>query len=398
MLAACLGAAAQDALTAAQAVADALSAHPLLVAAAERVSASQAYRQQAALRPNPRFMYQTENLRVPVNTPFVALRDTDNFAFLQQTFETAGKRELRTGLAGARVRVAEAETALLRRQVATRVLLAYWAAAGALRVHELLLESQATFQQVVEYHEIRVREGAMAESDHLRVRLEAERIALEANNAFLEAQRARIHLFREMGRAQFPAARFDPLELAADRLIPADPEQALPRRPELVLAREQLDQARSALAVQRSLARPNLDALFGYKRTGGIDTALVGLQIDLPAFNRNQGNIGAAGAEVRAAEANLAAAEALIRAEIAAAGADYEVRRKRVQETLGRLRQQAAETSQIALAAYREGGADLLRLLDAQRLRIDIEVLSFRALTEYRQSIVALETALGVTP
>ena len=62
------------------------------------------------------------------------------------------------------------------------------------------------------------------------------------------------------------------------------------------------------------------------------------------------------------------------------------------------MREQADETSRIALGAYREGGADLLRLLDAERVRIDIELLYLRTLAEYRQSMVALEAAMGVEP
>jgi outer membrane protein TolC len=60
------------------------------------------------------------------------------------------------------------------------------------------------------------------------------------------------------------------------------------------------------------------------------------------------------------------------------------------------MRTKADEAARIAEAAYREGGADLLRLLDAQRLRIETQLMYFRALTEFRQSIAALEAALGV--
>lgn len=125
---------------------------------------------------------------------------------------------------------------------------------------------------------------------------------------------------------------------------------------------------------------------------------LAGVQVDLPFRNRNQGNVESATADVRAAEANLAATEAIVRAEVAAAQVEYEMRRRQVREFLGRFRAQAAESSKIAQAAYRLGGADLLRLLDAERLRIDVDVLNYRAMMEYRQSIVALRTALGMEP
>ena len=42
------------------------------------------------------------------------------------------------------------------------------------------------------------------------------------------------------------------------------------------------------------------------------------------------------------------------------------------------LRSQALETSRIAQAVYREGASDLLRLLDAERTRLQAEALYIR--------------------
>ncbi len=399
LLSICASAWAQQRLTLDEAVAKAVEQHPLLAEGQRRIEAAQGQQRQAGLRYNPKLILQSENARIPASTPFIYGRETDNFAYLQQTFETAGKRGRRVELASQGLRGAELELSVLRRQVQRSVVLAYWAAAGAQRMYELLEESRKNFQQIVEYHEIRVKEGAMAESDLLRVRLEAGRIALGANNAKLDASRARIELFRAMGQTQFPAVLFsDPLELKEDRAMLVDASAALERRPEVLLARARLEQARRALALAQANARPNYEALFGYKRTAGFDTVIAGLQVDLPFANRNQGNIETAAAEIKAAESNVAATEAIVRAEVEAAQAEYQMRRQQVREFLGRIRAEAAETSKIAQAAYRLGGADLLRLLDAERLRIEIDQLNYRAMMEYRQSIAALEFALGVRP
>lgn len=399
LLSICASAWAQQRLTLDEAVAKAVEQHPLLAEGQRRIEAAQGQQRQAGLRYNPKLILQSENARIPASTPFIYGRETDNFAYLQQTFETAGKRGRRVELASQGLRGAELELSVLRRQVQRSVVLAYWAAAGAQRMYELLEESRKNFQQIVEYHEIRVKEGAMAESDLLRVRLEAGRIALGANNAKLDASRARIELFRAMGQTQFPAVLFsDPLELKEDRAMLVDALAALERRPEVLLARARLEQARRALTLAQANARPNYEALFGYKRTAGFDTVIAGLQVDLPFANRNQGNIETAAAEIKAAESNVAATEAIVRAEVEAAQAEYDMRRQQMREFLGRIRAEAAETSKIAQAAYRLGGADLLRLLDAERLRIEIDQLNYRAMMEYRQSIAALEFALGVRP
>jgi outer membrane protein TolC len=62
------------------------------------------------------------------------------------------------------------------------------------------------------------------------------------------------------------------------------------------------------------------------------------------------------------------------------------------------LSQHARDTARIAQAAYREGGADLLRLLDAERVRLETELLRVQAQTEFRLSESAVDTAMGVMP
>jgi outer membrane protein TolC len=58
----------------------------------------------------------------------------------------------------------------------------------------------------------------------------------------------------------------------------------------------------------------------------------------------------------------------------------------------------ANEVYRIVDAAYRETGPDILRLLDAERTRIETELMYVRALSEFQQSAVALETAQGNLP
>jgi cobalt-zinc-cadmium efflux system outer membrane protein len=164
------------------------------------------------------------------------------------------------------------------------------------------------------------------------------------------------------------------------------------------LARQAVQQARAKLDLECATAAPDVDAVVGYKRTAGFNTMIGGVQIALPFGNRNQGNIAAALAEVRAAESAEAATAALIHAETRAAKSEYDLRSRQIQTSLGPLMEHAVEASRIAQAAYREGGTDLLRLLDAERAHLDAQLLYCRSLAEYRQSIVNLETALGAAP
>ncbi len=394
-----LMAGAQPLLTVKDAVARALASHPALRESAERISASAGLERQAGLRPNPHFTFQAENLGANGAPGFDYGRDADTFAYLTQPFETAGKRRRRMEAAGAAKRRTQLERELLQRKIVAQVKLGYWNAEAAERARHVLDETLRTFQQIVQYHEARVREGAMAEADLLRVRLESERIALAANTATLEAERARIQLFRDMGATEFPEIKF---EDGADEIEASIPEanlaRALDARIEMQLARQVVQHARAKTELERAAATPDVDAVVGYKRTAGFSTVIGGVQMTLPFSNRNQGQIAAALAEVRAAEAAEAAEAALVRAEVRAAKSEYDLRSRQIRTSLSPLMEHAVEAARIAQAAYREGGADLLRLLDAERARLDAQLLYCRSLAEYRQSIVNLETALGVAP
>ena len=150
--------------------------------------------------------------------------------------------------------------------------------------------------------------------------------------------------------------------------------------------------------MQTAIAKPDFEALFGYKRTNGFDTMLGGVQIPIPYFNKNQGNIAAADSGVRAADAELTAAKALVAAEVRAAAADASLKRKQITGLLPEILRKADASARIAEAAYKEGGTDLLRLLDAERVKIDANVQFIQTLAEYRRALAALETAMGVNP
>lgn len=389
---------AQEPLRLADAVRQALAVSPLLASGAARVAQAEGLRQQASLTLNPRLFLQSENTRFGNGSqPFVYSRSTDNFLYASQVFETGGKRERRVEVAAQAVQRVQREGEAVRRQVIARVAEAYWTAVGAGRVRDLLRQDVVNFEQIVEYHRHRVREGAAAEVDLIRVQLERDRLEVEAQVAAREAERTRITLFREMGRTDDPAATLvEPLD--GEARVPDVPDaEALARRPELAAAQAAVAEAESGVRLQQAYAKPDPEVLFGYKRTGGLDTVIGGVQVNLPVRNRNQGQIAAAVAGVRVAGADLAATEVAVRAELAVARAEFASRRKLV-DTLGPVRERAVDNARIAEAAYREGGTDLLRLLDAERVRIETEALFVRTLAEYRRSAALLRVALGEEP
>ncbi len=389
--AAAAAASGQVRLTEEDAVAQAMAARLSLKAASERVLAAEAIRRQAGLWPNPRFTFLAEGVRFWGTPPLNYGQDVDTFANLTQLFQTGGKRSGRVAEAGAAVQQAELKRELEQVQIAARVRQAYWRAAAARKLCDLLVENVSTFGQIVQYHRARVQQGVTAEADLIRVELQGQQFESDLTLAVLEADRARIELLREMGSTSFPEIEFaSALEPKPDETTP-DLNQALKKRVDVRLARADVAHARAALQLARTGAKPDVDVLFGYERTGGYNTLVAGVEIPIPFVNRNQGEIAAAEHELRASEATLAAQEALVKADVEAAWRYFDLRRRQLLEFFPALCSRAEGSAKIARAAYREGGADLLRLLDSERTRIEAQILYYRALGDYQQSRVLLD-------
>lgn len=244
------------------------------------------------------------------------------------------------------------------------------------------------------YHRERVNAGAMAGVDLLRIQIERDRISLEAQASIRTAELGRIALAREVGTA-FPASvSFDSLEIR--RSLPfRPPEELIEARPDVQAAEAAVREATADQRVQRSLAVPSPELYGGYKRDVGANTAFGSLQMDLPFFNRNQGEIARAEAQHRFAQDSLAGTRLLARAEIEVAITNYTRQQTAVEQTLPGMRERAAENARIIADAYRSGGADLLRYVDSRRTLIDIQLLAIQTLEQYQQAASQLQIVYG---
>lgn len=386
-------------LTLAEAIARARQEHPRLVAARERVLMAEGDRLAAGRRPNPTLHVSGENF--PLGTTvggFDFGRDLEWFAFVSQTFEIGGKRGLRQAVAARDVELAQLELAMVEREVVSNVKVAYERALMARAQLELARQSLGNFQQILRYNEVRVAEGYTAEGDLIKVQLETQRIEYAVQRAALEYEQAKIALRRAMGASSFDTAfelgeslSFQPVALNVEEL-----EKAALRRPEVALAQVQIERARAALHLEQARAKPDITTSFGYKRNGP-DNALYGaVAVSLPIFDRNQGAIARAQAEVRLAEAQWRQARNEVLAELAAARRAVESAEQQVESLQRDFLVRADASSHVALAAYREGAADLLLLLEAQRARNSAQELYLQALFDHRLAVHELERAAGI--
>ena len=390
------GAQATNSLSLHEAVAQALSS-PRAQVADEQTALAKAQVQQAGLGLNPRLYLQSEDLH-PWNNNFSFPNDTEDYAYLSQTFEVDGKRSKRVALANANARRADVERDYRKRQIAAQVAAAYWTAVADRKVASLLEEDMSAVNSMVTYHRERVDAGAMRGVDLIRMKIERDRIYVSLVSARRDADLAETELYRQIGRPTLKGVTLTDDISSTDVLPAVDLEAALSQRLEITAAQDDLAAAEADVRLQRANAVPDPDLFAGYKRDVGTNTAYAALQIPLPLRNRNQGEIARAEAQVRIARATLEQTKLAVRADIEAAEENYERESEIVRGTLPEMRAEAKQNLQIETEAYRLGGVDLLRYLDAERTELDVEVTAIRTLGDFHQAAVRLQLATGGQP
>jgi cobalt-zinc-cadmium efflux system outer membrane protein len=381
-----------------QAIDLAVQINPQVRIADDRVASSNGQKMQAGLKPNPRLVVQQENARaweMGKQPGFVFFRDTDTYVYGAQLIERGGKRERRVEFATAGVNRIRSDRDMLLQQLKARVAMAYWSAVSAEKIRALYEEELHTLDRIVQDTQNLVHEGATAGADLLRIQIERERLSASVQNAQLDADRARIALLREIGRIDLP--KFELTDTIDSPIgITEEPiEQVFGQRAEIQAAKALVAQTQANVQLQLANAKGDVEVQLGYKRTFGYDTLYTGLNIQLPIRNRNQGNIASAEADLHAAESSLTAVEQQIGAEVELARRDYESKQRVVSDTLKPLSARSDEALRIALAAYRQGGFDLLRYLDALRVQIEDQIMFYQGLGQAHVSAVALQQAQG---
>ena len=365
-----------------------------LQAARYRLERTGADQIAARLRPNPGLTVTAENLSVGGPTPFGRLYEVATT--YSDTIEIGGKRALRQRVAEQTFSVAEAQFEDTMRRGLAEVKRLYFDALLARYIVEMVSENRATFDELFRVNETRFREGAIPEAELIKVRLERVRFDSAVRQAELNFRQATIRLLQKLGQSDYQTPVSGGLEFS---IVNPDRDSlrqaALSGRPDVQAASREVAAAAERLALEHARAAPDLNSFVGYKRVGNDNTVIAGVTVPLRIRDRNQAGIARAEADVKTAQTNLQLQRSRALAEVETAYEGFQAARDQVRTFQDGLLMQVDESRSIALAAYEEGGTDLLPLLEAQRTRTEVRQQYSRTLFDYRASIVDLELAAG---
>jgi len=275
---------------------------------------------------------------------------------------------------------------------------AFFALLAQQRRGEVLSDMAKDLERVRQVVVERASVGESSKYELARIDLEAGTLRVERAAATADEAQANGALAVAVGQ---PGAVFHAVGTLEPQLAPdvAALEAKLDtRRPSLKQAegRVAAAQASVALARREAIPVPSLNAGVQVTREVNGVSATVGLSIPLPAFDRNQGPVARAQAQVSLEERQLDAERQEAHAELERAAAQLGARRA-ARELYGQqVAQHLSELRQMADDAYRGGKGDILELLDAYRSFKDARLLEVEQDEAVKQAEAQLIAAAGV--
>jgi cobalt-zinc-cadmium efflux system outer membrane protein len=383
--------------------------NPLVLLAQQGVVGAQADVTGAGKRLNPDFLFSSEGLSYsqPNHPPFF---DNQELTFeVQQTFETGGRRDLRTEQANYGVAVSRASVQDTLRQLRFDVRRAYMGVVLARADDEVARTTLEEIDRVLALNRVRYEQGELSGVELRRLQVERFRFADDAFGAELALRNARSALLallnvRPLDQPFETTEDLLPGPLAAAAPLPAQETAgsavtlALANRPDLEAARREQQRAEAGVRLQSALGKPLFSVGAGLRRDYGYNGLVVTVAVPLQVFNKNEGGVARAGAEQQQAAARLAAVETRVSLDVQQALNTVDVARRRVGYVEGDYLKNAREARDIVLASYRSGAATLIDYMDAQRALREALRTQNRARFDYRMSVFQYEAAVGTPP
>lgn len=360
-------------------VALALEQNPRLAKVSYAVESARGKAWQAGLYPNPTVSLMWDELFDKTGRSGV-----NQLPNINQEIVTA--RKLRISQAAAMREVDQASWAVMaeRYSLLSDIRVAYYDALALQRRVDLLGEMVKLAEKSVAQTQHLLEAKQVARLDLIQLEVEAERLRAELESSQRELPSAYKRLAATVGVNQLAIRKVDG-DLSAglpDYDLDRTQSYVLAVHPQLQIA--QWGVQRAQLLVKRAQVEPipNLGIDTGYVRQNQnrSDDFRIGVSASIPLWNRNQGNIHAAEADLCQAMQEIGRVENDLTDRVSTAMRDYAAARRRAERYRDAILPRAQETYQLSLQAYQGGQFEYLRVLEAQRAVAQANLEYVRAL------------------
>ena len=339
--------------------------NPRLIGPRAESAAAEALIGQARLRPNPDVSFEAENFAG--SGMFSGLRATEYTLSVGQRLELGSKRGARIEAAEAQADLANLRASLSQAELGYLVRERYITAVAAASRVDLARDIVARNEELARIANLLVEVGREPPLRALRAQAalaEAQAELEAAQAASLAARTGLAALWSEQSAPPLVPSEFPAIVPPGDVLAGSSPLQ-------LEVARATTSAAAAEIARERSLRVPDPTISAGVRRfeESNANAFIVGVSIPLPFSNRNQGNIAAAEANLRAATAREAVALADYEQAVMRARSSYLAAEARVETLSTTSLPQAEEALRLVQIGYSNGRFPLIEVLSAAEAR-----------------------------
>ena len=373
----------------------ALANNPRLKAQSWDIRWAQAGETQAQLLPNPELAIEVEG--IGGQGPRSGFDGAETTVTLAQPIQLGGKRQVRTQLASYNKELADWDLEQARLQVRAQTAAAFAEVMAAQDREALTKQQMELSKDLLGTVRKRVQAGkdSPVEQSKAQITLSSSRIDLAQAKQALTVARIRLAALWA-GKPTFTA-----VTQTTGRIVKPPERESLEgsieSHPFVARWTDEIAKAQAEKELARTEGVPDVAVLAGLKRyeEDNNNTAVLGLAIPLPVFNRNQGTREQA--TYRLAKTQQLQQQALI--EISAALSESHSDLLSAYEQITGLRDQilpAAETAfQGALTGYTQGKFEYLNVLDAQRTLFEVKKQYFEAQLDYHKARADLEQLIS---
>lgn len=371
-----------------------------LLAARTTIQQSQAEEVTANLRPDPVLLGDTQFLPIFQPHQFSAdyLNNTAQFDLgVSYLFERGKKRQHRLQAAKDTTAVTRSQVDDAERGLTFNVASQYINVELAESTLALAQQDLKSFQDTVDIANVRYKDGDISEDDLLKIKLQMLQFQQDVSSAELARVQGLSDLRQLIGYESVPAD-YDVAPDFAYLAVPGNVDdfqaRALQNRPDLRAAQQGISAANSQFLLQKAIGKRDITGQVSYTHIQYNDISLFG-QMQLPIFDRNQGEIARAGYAVTQAQEQEKSTQGQVLTDVRDAFENLHSNDTIVGLYRSGYLDEAQQDRDISEYAYRRGAASLLDFLDAERSYRSVQLGYRQSLASYLIAVEQLREVVG---
>ena len=372
-----------------------------LQAARTLIQQNQAEEVTANLRPDPVILADSDFL--PVFQPSNFSADyLDNVAQwdlgISYLFERGKKRQHRLQAAKDQTAVTRSQVADNERTVAFNVASQFINVELAESTLELAEQDLKSFQNTVGIADARYKAGDIGEGDLLKIKLQLLQFQTDVSAAQLSRVQGLSDLrqllgYESIGADYDVAGSFDYVPVKGN--LEDFQQKALQNRPDLQAAKLGVNAANSQYELQKANGKRDFTGQINYTHLAYLNDVSVFGQMQLPIFDRNQGEIARSRYAITQAQEQEKFASGQVLTDVRDAFESLIANDKIINLYRSGYLDQAEQSRNISEYAYRHGAASLLDYLDSERSYRATQLAYRQALATYLLALEQLREAVG---